>query len=164
MGNDIDYRAINIPDDKLPPEYTYAERRAEILQLIEKAGHPRAINQSELADRYGCVQSNISNDVDVLREYIVSNIDEDTVDSITETVYQTSIRELMSNGEYKDAVNALESWNNWLMDRGKVEKEPDKHEHSGSGGGPLEVAVIRERHNPEEGGSGATNPGGEGSQ
>ena len=133
MSNDIDYRAIEVPTDKPPQEYTYAERRAEILQLIEEAGHPRAINQSRLGERYGCAQSNISNDVSVLREYITSNIDETTVDTITETVYQKSIRELVDNGEYKDAVKAVESWNDWLMDRGKVEKEPDKHEVDGSG-------------------------------
>jgi len=134
MSNQIDYRAIEVPTDKPPKEYTYAERRSEILQLIEQAGHPRAINQTRLAERYGCAQSNISNDVDVLREYIVDNIDERTVDTITETVYQKSIRELVDNGDYKDAVKAVESWNDWLMDRGKVERKADKQkvEHSGN--------------------------------
>ena len=133
MANNIDYRSVEVPEDKGPKEYTYAERRSEILKLIEAKGHPRGINQTRLADRYGCTQGNISNDVSVLRDYIVENIDERTVDSITETVYQRSIQELMDNGEYKDAVKAVESWNDWLMDRGKVEKEPDKHEVDGSG-------------------------------
>jgi transposase-like protein len=133
MSQDIDYRAVEVPDDKGPTEYTYAERRAEILALIEEAGHPRAINQSRLAERYGCAQSNISNDVDRLREYITATIDEETVDAITETVYQKSVQELMSNGEYKDAVKAVESWNDWLMKRGRVEKEPEQHEVDGSG-------------------------------
>lgn len=144
MGNDIDYRAIEVPEDKPAKEYTYAERRAEILQLIEQAGHPRAINQTRLSDRYGCAQSNISNDIDVLREYITNNIDERTVDSITETVYQKSIQELVSNGEYKDAVKAVESWNDWLMNRGKVEKEPDKHEVEGSGGFEIDIQRVTE--------------------
>ena len=68
MSNEPDYRAVNVPEDKPPSEYTYVERRAETLQLIEQAGHPRAINQTRLAERYGCDQSNISNDVIVLRE------------------------------------------------------------------------------------------------
>jgi len=133
MSNDIDYRSIEVPETKPATEYTYAERRAEILKLIEEAGHPRAINQTRLADRYGCAQSNISNDIDVLREYITTNIDETTVDAITETVFQKSIRELVEQGDYKDAVKAVESWNDWLMDRGKVEQEPDKHEIEGDG-------------------------------
>ena len=133
MSNKPDYRAVNVPEDKPPSEYTYVERRAETLQLIEQAGHPRAINQTRLAERYDVSQGQISQDVDRLRSFIVENIDSDTVDSITETVYQKSVQELMSNGEYKDAVKAVESWNDWLMDRGKVAKEPDKHEVDGSG-------------------------------
>ena len=133
MSNEPDYRATNVPEDKPASEYSYVERRAEILQLIEEAGHPRAISQTRLADRYGVSQGQISQDIDRLRSYIVDNIDPDTVDGITETVYQKAIKELMSNGEYKDAVKAVESWNDWLMDRGKVEKEPDKHEVDGSG-------------------------------
>ena len=133
MSNDIDYRSIEVPETKAATEYTYAERRAEILKLVEEAGHPRAINQTRLADRYGCAQSNISNDISVLREYITENIDETTVDAITETVFQKSIRELVEQGDYKDAVKAVESWNDWLMDRGKVEQEPDKHEIEGDG-------------------------------
>ena len=134
MSNEPDYRAVNVPEDKPPSEYTYVERRAETLQLIEQAGHPRAINQTRLAERYDVSQGQISQDVDRLRSFIVDHIDEDTVDAITETVYQKSVQELMSNGEYKDAVKAVESWNDWLMDRGKVRKEADKHEidHSGS--------------------------------
>jgi len=133
MSNEPDYRAVNVPEGKPPSEYTYVERRAETLKLIEQAGHPRAINQTRLADRYDVSQGQISQDVDRLRSFIVENIDSDTVDSITETVYQKSVQELMSNGEYKDAVKAVESWNDWLMDRGKVAKEPDKHEVDGSG-------------------------------
>jgi hypothetical protein len=128
MGDEPNYRATNVPEDKPPSEYSYVERRAETLQLIEEAGHPRAISQTRLADRYDVSQGQISQDIDRLRTHIVENIDETTVDSITETVYQKSVQELMSNGEYKDAVKAVESWNDWLMDRGKVEKEPDKHE------------------------------------
>jgi len=133
MGDEPNYRAVNVPEDKPPSEYSYVERRAETLQLIEEAGHPRAISQTRLADRYDVSQGQISQDIDRLRKHIVENIDETTVDSITETVYQKSVQELMSNGEYKDAVKAVESWNDWLMDRGKVEKEPDKHEVEGNG-------------------------------
>jgi len=133
MSSEIDYRATNIPEQKPPAEYSYVERRAETLQLIEEAGHPRAISQTRLADRYGVSQGQISQDIDRLRDYINENIDEAAVDAITETVYQKSIRELVESGEYKDAVKAVESWNNWLMDRGKVDKEPDEMKHSGDG-------------------------------
>jgi len=133
MARETDYRTVEIPDDQPPGEYHWTERRAEILKLVEEAGHPRKVNQSRLADRYGVSEAQLSKDMGRLREFIVSNIDETRVDSITETVYQKAVSELMDNGEYKDAVKAVESWNDWLMDRGKVEKEPDRHEVEGAG-------------------------------
>jgi predicted DNA-binding transcriptional regulator YafY len=133
MSSEPDYRATNIPDTKPADEYTYVERRAEILQLIQEAGHPRAISQTRLADRYGVTQGQISQDIDRLQKFITESIDHQTVDGITEIVYQKSIKELMANDEYNKAIRAVESWNNWLMDRGKVEKEPDKHDMQGEG-------------------------------
>jgi len=64
-----DYAAIT-PAGKPPSEYSYAERRAEILQQIEDLGHPSAINQTELAERYGVSQQQISKDLDRLDEFI----------------------------------------------------------------------------------------------
>jgi hypothetical protein len=133
MSQDIDYEAVNIPKQKPPNEYTYAERRAEILKLIQEAGHPKNVSRTRLGERYGVTHGQISQDIDRLQTFIQENIDEKRVDSITETVYQKAVSELMENGEYKDAVKAVESWNEWLMDRGKVEKEPDKHEVDGDG-------------------------------
>jgi len=131
--SDIDYRAVNVPEQKPPGEYSYVERRAEQLQLIEEAGHPRAISQTRLADRYDVSQGQISQDIDRLRTYITEHIDETKVDAITETVYQKAISELVDQGEYMEAVKATEKWNNWLMDRGKVEEEPDKVDVGGEG-------------------------------
>jgi hypothetical protein len=133
MADETNYRAVDVPEQTPPEDYHWTERRAEILQLVEEAGHPRKVNQSRLADRYGVSEAQISKDMGRLRKFIVENIDETRVDSITETVYQKAVSELMDQGEYKDAVKAVESWNDWLMDRGKVEKEPDKHKVDGSG-------------------------------
>ena len=142
MSNKTDYRAIDIPEDKVPSEYHWTERRAEILQLIEKAGHPAKVSPTRLAERYGVTKSQISQDKDRIQEYIVDNIDPVQVDGITETVYKKSIKELVDNGEYKDAVKAVESWNNWLMDRGKVDKEPEKIEHGGNVGVTSDVVTV----------------------
>ena len=133
MTDETNYRRVSIPEQKPPGEYHWTERRAEILQLVEEAGHPRKINQARLAERYGVSTAQICKDMKRLRKFITENIDEERVDAITETVYQKAVSELMDQGEYKDAVKAVESWNDWLMDRGKVDKEPDKHEVDGSG-------------------------------
>jgi hypothetical protein len=64
-----DYAAIT-PAAKAPTEYSYAERRAEIYNQIEDLGHPSALNQSELAERYDVSQQQISKDLDRLDEYV----------------------------------------------------------------------------------------------
>jgi hypothetical protein len=133
MEGGTNYRTVEIEGSKPPDEYNWMERRAEILNRIERLGHPRAVNQSQLADRYGVSGAQISKDMERLREYISSDLDASHADAITQTVYQKSIQELMKNGEHYKAVKAVESWNDWLMDRGKVEQEPDQHEVEGRG-------------------------------
>lgn len=68
-SNQPDYAAIT-PSGKPPTEYSYTERRAELLQQIEDLGHPSALNQTELADRYDVSQQQISKDLDRLDEYV----------------------------------------------------------------------------------------------
>ena len=126
--NDVDYRSVDIPDSKPPEEYHWTERRAEILQLIEKAGHPDSISPTRLADRYDVSKSQISQDKSRLQEFIVEQIDEPAVDAITSTVFQTAVQELMDNDEYRKAAKTVADWNDWLADRGHVEREPDRLE------------------------------------
>jgi hypothetical protein len=126
--SDVNYEAVDIPDDKPPSEYHWTERRAEILQLIEKAGHPDSISPTRLADRYDVSKSQISQDKSRLQEFIVEQIDEPAVDAITSTVFQTAVKELMDNDEYRKAAKTVADWNDWLGDRGHVEREPDRLE------------------------------------
>ena len=126
--SDVNHEAVDIPDDKPPSEYHWTERRAEILQLIEKAGHPDSISPTRLADRYDVSKSQISQDKSRLQEFIVEQIDEPAVDAITSTVFQTAVRELMDNDEYRKAAKTVADWNDWLGDRGHVEREPDRLE------------------------------------
>jgi len=126
--SDVNYEAVDIPDDKPPSEYHWTERRAEILQLIEKAGHPDSISPTRLADRYDVSKSQISQDKSRLQEFIVEQIDEPAVDAITSTVFQTAVQELMDNDEYRKAAKTVADWNDWLADRGHVEREPDRLE------------------------------------
>lgn len=123
-----DYRSIKVPEGKHPDEYTWQQRRAEILKLIEKAGHPYALNQAELARRYDTSRQNIHHDFQRIREYELEHIDTDRMDYITHTGYHTAIRELMAEGEYEAATRALDRLNKWLFNRGHVEKEPERFE------------------------------------
>lgn len=126
--NDVDYQAVEIPEGKPPSEYHWTERRAEILELIEQAGHPGSISPTRLADRYDVTKGQISQDKDRLQEYIADRLNEERVDAITATVFEKSIKKLMDNGEYRKAAQTAADWQDWLADRGHVAQEPDRLE------------------------------------
>ena len=140
------YRAVNIPADTAPPDYSYTARRAEILQLIEEAGHPDSLNQSRLADRYDVARSTISRDFDRIREFIQESIGTHR-HAISASVYRKAIKEFTERGDYDDAIDAVESWNEWLREEGvrEVEPETERRELSGDGdGAPQTLEVTRE--------------------
>jgi len=143
-----DYRAVEIPEDTPPEEYSYTVRRAEILQLTEEAGHPDAVNQARLADRYGVARSTVSRDFDRIREYYREHIG-DHRHAISAAVYRKSIKEYSERGEYEKAVKVMESWNDWLREEGVRDVEPDGLELSGDGQNPLNVVVERSEYEGE---------------
>jgi len=126
--SDVDYRSIGIPEDKPPNEYHWTERRAEILELIETAGHPDSISPTRLAKRYGVSKGQISQDKDRLRGFIADRLNAERVDAITATVFEAAVRELMENDEYRKAAQTVRDWNTWLADRGHVGREPERIE------------------------------------
>lgn len=104
-----DYDALHIPT-KPPTEYSYAERRAELLQTVLDLGHPSLINQTQEAERYGVSQQQISKDLDRLAEYIDANLGKRR-ELITEAVYHRTIRGLLEEGEYRKAAQTVSDWN-----------------------------------------------------
>jgi hypothetical protein len=130
MSDITNYRGVTIPEDTPPSEYSYVERRAEILSLIEEAGHPGALNQTQLAGRYDTSQSNISKDFDRLREYIRDTLGHQR-HAISAALYRKAIKQYTDNGEYDKAIEALESWNEWLREEGARDTEPPEHQLSG---------------------------------
>ncbi|ALG82918.1 hypothetical protein [Halanaeroarchaeum sulfurireducens] len=130
--NDVDYAAVEIPEGKPPGEYHWTERRAEILQLIKKAGHPDSISPTRLANRYDVTKGQISQDKDRLRDHITNQLNEGRVDAITATVFENAIKELIENDEYRKAAKTAAEWHDWMADRGHVPREPDRLELSGA--------------------------------
>ena len=124
---DVDYDAYQVPEDKPPGEYNHHERRAEILQLMREAGHPTQLNQTRLGERYDVDQSRISRDFKRLREYIRDHLGTHR-HTITDSVYRKTVKEYMDRGEYDKAIDALESWNEWLREEGVRETEPDQQQ------------------------------------
>jgi len=143
-----DYSQIPIPDDTLTQDYTYNERRAEILKLIERKGHPWGFNYTQLGERYGVTRQQIAKDFDRLKDWYQDRIGEDATMS-SDLAYRRIVQEHMDNGDYEKARRALDSWNGWLEDRGIEDKAADKLEVGGEDGGPLNVTVERSEYDGE---------------
>ena len=122
-----DYTAVEIPTAKPPEEFTYHERRADLLAQIRDLGHPSMINQTEAADRYGVTQQQVSKDLDRIaesvREYLV---DRDHRAFTVDTVVRRAIRGLLDEGEYRKAAQTamdLDEWITEFHDLRMMEKE-----------------------------------------
>lgn len=130
MGSNPDYREVAIPEGKSPTEYTYAERRAELLRLMQQKGHPKAIDQSQasLAKRYDVSQQQISKDFDRIKESLRESVGEDA-EVGAEMVFQTAVVELLDQGRYMKAARVQKMWYDWMFDAGIREREPERIEH-----------------------------------
>jgi len=126
MG-DPDYAQVTIPDNKPRTEYSYVERRAAILKIIEQRGHPWGLNKTQLGREFGVSDAQIHKDLDRLKDWYSNRIGEDSTLS-SDLAYRRIVQEHMDNGDYEKARRALDSWNGWLEDRGFEDKEPEQHE------------------------------------
>lgn len=111
-SNAPDYAAIT-PAAKPPTEYTYAERRAELLQQIEDLGHPAAVNQTELAERYGVSQQQISKDLDRLDEYVRNRLGRRR-DLEIGSVLKRCMTGALEEGDWNDARKAATAYDEYL--------------------------------------------------
>lgn len=123
-SNQPDYSAVNVPS-KPPTEYSYVERRAELLQQVIDLGHPDAINQTEVSERYDVSQQQISRDLDRLAEYIEESLGERR-DLVTEAVYKRAVRELFEQDEPYKAWKVTREWNEWLVERKDLKELAEK--------------------------------------
>jgi transposase-like protein len=126
------YHEVTLPDNKPRDEYSYTERRAAILKVIEQRGHPWGLNKSQLARQFGVSDVQIHKDLDRIKEYYSNRIGTDAK-SATEIAYKRILQEQLDNDELDKARRTLDSWNSWLQDTGHQEKEPDKHDMQGEG-------------------------------
>jgi len=111
-SNQPNYAGIT-PAAKPPTEYTYAERRAEVLQQVQDLGHPAALNQTELADRYGVSQQQISKDLDRLDEYVRGELGARR-DLEIGSVLQRCMTGALEEGDFNTARKAAESYDEYL--------------------------------------------------
>lgn len=143
MSDSTDYGAVNVPDGKPREDYSYMERRAEILERIERAGHPNALNKSELAREYGVSHTSIGRDFDALAEYVAENLSRD-YSFVMDRVLRGAVRNLVEEGEHYKAVKAAEKWYDWLADVGEVVRAPERRELE------MEATVAHEQTETED--------------
>ena len=112
-----DYSTVEIPTTKPPEEYTYQERRADLLRQIRDLGHPSMIKQVEAAERYGVSQSQISKDLSRLAESVRDHIvDRDRRAFTVDSVVRRSIQGLLEEEEYRKAAQTAMEWDEWLTE------------------------------------------------
>ena len=116
-----------IADEKPEDEYHWTERRADILRTIEERGHPSAVSQRELADRYDVSESQISQDMDRISEHIRSRLrDRSHRAIVVDTVVQRCVQELMADGEFRAAAKTILEWEEFASSFSDLEELHDR--------------------------------------
>jgi len=126
-----DYFNVDVPEDKDPTDYTWAERRAELLQRTLDLGDPQLVHRTKAADRYGVTVGQISQDMDRLAQFLVENIDTEQYTFRLQTAFNKIYRRYMEEGKYMKAWNLIRDWGRFLFDIGVLDKEPDKIDLTG---------------------------------
>lgn len=113
-NNSPNYSSVAIPA-KPPSEYTYVQRRADLLDQIYELGHPSMIHQGEAAERYGVSQSQISKDLSRLAEHVDTELGSRRA-LATDAVFKRAIRGLLEEEDYRDAARTIKDWNDWITE------------------------------------------------
>lgn len=143
MSDSTDYEAVNIPDGNPREDYSYVERRAEILERIERAGHPGALNKSELARQYSVSHTSIGRDFEALAEYVAAHLDRNH-SFIMDRVLRGAVQNLVEEGEHYKAVKAAEKWYGWLANTGEFARIPERRKLD------MDATVMHEQTETEE--------------
>lgn len=120
-GDDVeDYDAVDLPDSDAVSREDWgpAERRAELLQRIREAGHPRGLNQTELGDEFGVSQQQISKDFAKIGAHVRQSLDDDRRALAVNATVQRAIRGLLNEDRYYDAGRLALKWDSWIDESG----------------------------------------------
>lgn len=122
-----DYAALELPDDEPFTEWSWQHRRAYVFNEWVGAGTHGLLNKSALADQFDVSRHTIYSDLDAVAEFVDQHLG-DRHGAETVNVYKKAVRELLSEGDYKDAARVQSMMGDWLERRGAVDKEPEKVE------------------------------------
>lgn len=149
--SDPDYRQLSPPENKPPDEYTWSERRAELYDMIEQAGHYRNLERSQrdLGRRYGVSHTTIRNDINAILEQCGKQLG-DVAKAELDTIKTRAVQHLLEENKPDKAYYLMMNHYETLMEAGIKEKAPDKTELTGEGGGPVTVTINDSIRKPDE--------------
>lgn len=129
MSNVPNYRKLSPPEDKDPEDYTWAERRAELYDMIERAGHYRNIERSqrELAARYGVAQNQIHEDIKAINEWTAEHLGAQA-EAELETLKNRAVQKLIDEGDEDKAFYLMKNYWETLIEAGVKEGGTDSVE------------------------------------
>lgn len=132
MSTEPNYRSLSPPTDKDRADYSYAERRAELYDLVEKTGHYRQIEQSqtELGRRFSVSQQTIAKDLKRIREWKADHLG-DTAEAELNTLKTNAVQHLLDNGDPDEAYYLMRKHYETLMDAGIKESASEEVDVSG---------------------------------
>lgn len=124
------YREINPPSDKPGEDYTPAERRAELFDMIERAGHYRNLQRSyrQLGEQYGVSKQQIRKDIVRVLDWKKEHLSPHAKVEL-ETLKTKAIQELLDRGEVVEAYKIMSTHYDNLQSMGEEDKEPDTVTH-----------------------------------
>jgi len=145
MAQDPDYLNLEIPKNKDPKEFTWAERRAEEIEYIKRYGDPQLVPKTELANRYGVTTSQICQDFDRVLAYLNEYGAEHTsrrvkvfLDNLFDEIvkekrFRTTedgrrVRKKMTDKELEELYAFVRTHASWMMDLGRIERETQQVE------------------------------------
>jgi predicted RNase H-like nuclease (RuvC/YqgF family) len=144
MTEHPDYESIEVPDRKRPTEYTCHEKRAEIVRLWKESTDPYTeISPTTLSERYGNVKSTLHDDIEIVKKHLRERIGTDD-ELKSDLGFDRSIRNLEEQGKWFKAAKVRKLKWEWLQASGHKEKQPDKTELTGEGGGAVEFNYTEE--------------------
>lgn len=85
MTDHPNYKELSPAPDREKHEYTWTDRRAELYDLVERAGSTRNLSKStrELGDRYDVSHTTIRKDLEAIREFEAQHLGDDVETEIS---------------------------------------------------------------------------------
>lgn len=129
MSDHPNYKKVEPESTKPRPEYTWAERRAELNNLIESAGHHRKLerSQEELSNEFGVTQPTIWKDIQAVLEWRANNLG-DNAEAELSILKTKAVQEKLDDSDAAAAYEIAAEHYELLMSMGVKDKAPEKHQ------------------------------------